>query len=169
MVRSSIIFLVLIMIVFAASVVAQPPGSGASAPPEDHARSPLKLTVKLDKGTFTAADTIHITLLLKNPTKKPVAVTFATGQKYDVFLLKQPVDKKAPEVVWQWSLGMMFTQMVTRTNIGAGQTVQYEAKYPPDDGTKQQPLTKGIYSIKAAITTIGSSTKPEATVKFRVK
>ena len=112
---------------------------------------------------------IHVTLLLKNPTKKAVPATFATGQKYDVFLLRPPVEKKPAEMVWQWSLGMMFTQMVTTTTLAPGQTVQFEVKYPPDDGTHPAPLAKGAYIAKATIITIGRGPKPEATVKFRVK
>ncbi len=64
---------------------------------------------------------------------------------------------------------MMFTQMVTTTTITPGKVVQYEVKYPPDDGTKPVPLTKGAYTIRATITTMGSGPKPEATTRFKVK
>jgi hypothetical protein len=163
------VVVVLVVTVIAAAALAQlGPGEPANQPKEG-ARSPLKFTVKTDKGAYHVGDTIHFTLELRNPTKAPVPVTFATGQKYDVFLLRPPAEKKPAEIVWQWSLGMMFTQMVSTTTFAPGKTVEYEVKFPPDDGTKPPALTKGSYTVKAEITTMGSGPKPEAVVKFKVK
>ncbi len=92
--RIAITTVVLLATLLAGAALAQPPGTGESKnSSKDDTRSPLKLSVKVDKGTYHIGDVVHITLLLKNPTKIPIPVTFASGQKYDVFILRPPVDK----------------------------------------------------------------------------
>jgi hypothetical protein len=126
--------------------------------------------LKADKGVYAPGDTVTLSLTLKNPTKQPVPLTFATGQKYDVILGQLQPGKKWPaEGVWQWSLGRMFNQMVTTKTFAPGQTETYQVNYPPDDGTKPPPLTAGDYCVKATITTMGSGPKLEATMMFKVK
>jgi hypothetical protein len=155
--------------VFAA---AQDQSDGTPDPRTDKhvSRPPLKLTIKSDKSVYAPGDTITLTLTLKNPTKQPVSLTFATGQKYDVILGQLQPGKKWPaEGVWQWSRGMMFTQMVTKKTFAPGQTETYQLKYPPDDGTKPPPLTAGEYCVKGTITSMGPEPKLEATMMFKVK
>jgi hypothetical protein len=174
MVRISMALVTLIASMCAGRVLAamQPPDAGGpdSHPNKHVSKPPLKLTVKAEKSGYAPGDTVALTLTLKNPTKQPVPLTFATGQKYDVLLGRLQPGKKWPaEGVWQWSIGMMFTQMVTTTTIAPGQAVTYQVKFPPDDGTNPPPLTAGEYCVKATITTMGTGPKLEATTTFLVK
>lgn len=174
MLRSSIAIVTLLVTMCAGRVLAaaQPPDSSSpdtssQKPPR---KLPIKLTVKADKAVYAPGENVTLTLALKNPTKQPVPLTYATGQKYDVLLGRLQQGNKWPaDGVWQWSLGMMFTQMVTTTTIGPGQTITYQVKYPPDDGTNSPALTAGEYCVKAKITTMGTAPKPDATTIFKVK
>jgi hypothetical protein len=173
-VRTSMVIVTLLATVCAGRALGaiQPPDSSRrdSSSQKPPGKLPLKLTVKADKAVYAPGDNVTLTLALKNPTKQPVPLTFATGQKYDVLMGRLQQGNKWPaDGVWQWSLGMMFTQMVTTTTIGPGQTITYQVKYPPDDGTKPPALTAGEYCVKATITTMGTASKPDATTMFKVK
>ena len=174
MLRTSMVIVTLFATMCAGRLLAavQPPDSSSpdTSSQKQSGKLPLKLTVKSDKAVYAPGDNVTLTLTLKNPTKQAVPITFATGQKYDVLLGRlQPGNKWPADGVWQWSLGMMFTQMVTTTTIGPGQILTYQVKYPPDDGTKPPALTAGEYCVKATITTMGTAPKPDATTMFKVK
>jgi hypothetical protein len=164
--------IVLASLVCSAMAGAQPPEplGSSSQPDKRHARPPLKFSIKSDKPVYAPGDVITLTLTLTNPTKQPVPITFATGQKYDVLMGKLQPGKKWPaEGVWQSSLGMMYTQMVTTTTFAPRQAVTYQVKYPPDDGTTQPTLTAGEYCVKGTITSMGTGPKLDATTMFKVK
>jgi hypothetical protein len=170
-VRKFMVLAMSLATVFLLSFLALPTVSQglAGTPPAKSGKSesPLKLTVKTDKGSYKSSSIIHISLVLKNPTKQAVPLTFATGQKYDIILGR--TSGKETETVWQWSRDLMFTQMVTTTSLAAGKTMQFEATFPPKDSADIKPLTPGKYTVVGIITTMGAEPKPSGTAGFTVK
>lgn len=136
---------------------------------DPRAQSLLKLTVETNKAAYSSKEPIQFTLVLANPTKQAITLTFASGQKYEVILHRTSGGKTLPELVWRWSYGMMFTQMVTMTSLDPGKSLKYTVKFSPEEGAKPSPLAAGSYLAEGTITTMRGSVKPTATAKFTVK
>lgn len=142
------------------------PKTAASDPQDKAPTTSWKLTLQTDKPSYSGTATIKMTLALQNPTRQPEVLKFATGQRYD-FVLQKGKGAKA-ETLWQWSHGMMFTQMVKFLSVKPGDKLTFTQTYPPADA-KTKPLTPGDYTIVGTITTMGQEPKPTATTTFTVK
>lgn len=147
---------------------ATPPAGVASDPPKQMVL-PVKLSLTTDKTVYKQLDTMRITLTLTNPTKQAVSVTFPSGQKFDLLLRKVGKSNTAPVVVWQWSRGMMFTQMVTSTSIAPGKSIQFSAAFPPENSSKPYLLETGTYEFEGLVSTGRDTVKPRATARITVK
>ncbi len=93
-------------------------GSSASAPVAEEVVTSLEVKV--------GRDSVEVILHATNPTSKPVTLEFNSGQRYDFLIVDA-----GGRTVWQWSAGMMFTQMVGRVVLAPGQGVQYRAAWNP--------------------------------------
>jgi hypothetical protein len=141
-----------------------PPANAPQAPQTDQAAkgapegmTPASLTLKTDKKTYAVNEPIKMTLTVKNTRKDPVTLHFASGQKYDIEI-RQGKGRNGAKV-WQWSRGMMFTQMVTAVTLAPGKKQTYTETYKPGDA-RMPPLTPGTYTVIAIVTTMGRDPRP---------
>lgn len=103
---------------------------------------PLKFRVVTDKKTYAANTPIKMTFTVKNTSAKPIALTFTSGQRYDITILQ------GKKTLWQWSKGRMFTMDIGTETLGAGKILVYTETYKP--GTVGMPALKpGIYMASA--------------------
>jgi hypothetical protein len=88
--------------------------AGAGSPPE--LGSSLNVRVVEDSVAFE----IHVT----NTTSSPIALEFATAQRYDF-----EVSERDGARVWRWSDDMMFAQVLGQEELAPGETRRYMASW----------------------------------------
>lgn len=137
------------------------------APPEPKAPvAPVVLSVTTDKKLYHAGEPIKMTLTVKNATASEANLMFATTQKYD-FAIRRGKKPDAP-VLWQWSKGTMFGQILMTRSLPAGKTLTFTETLDPV--AKHVPLTPGDYTLRATLATFGPpASRPAATVPFRIR
>lgn len=108
----------------------------------DAALSPqLGVRLSANKHTFLVSETVSITLALFNHTSEPLTLHFRSAQRYD-FLLQDESGK----VLWRWSEGKMFAQVLGRVVIGPeNPEVRYSQNYAGE-------LAPGHYTIRGKLT-----------------
>lgn len=81
---------------------------------------PATLSAKIDS-------LVTLTLTVSNPASTPAAVAFNSGQHYDFTIS----DVLNGALLWRWSLGIGFTQMLSTQTIPANGTLVYTAQWKP--------------------------------------
>jgi len=132
----------------------------------------LHFSLTLDKPAYTAnlmppvdpvtsIPRLTARLTFRNTTDKPVTLTFASGQRYDLEIK----DEKGA-VVYRWSDGKAFTMIFGQETVGPGEK-NYVVVVPLADKSGR-PLAQGKYTAEAWIT---SSGPPDfrASVGFEVR
>lgn len=71
-------------------------------------------------------DSVRFALLVMNPSGPTQVLEFPTAQRMD-FAVETPEG----EVVWQWSAGLGFAQMLGADTLSAGSSREYEAVWTP--------------------------------------
>lgn len=148
------------------------PGSPGEkqTPPTTANSGPIALTIKTDKAAYAVADPINITLTAKNTTKAPLSVQFNSGQKYDIEIHKGK-DRNG-ELVWKWSQGHMFAQMITSATLSPDKPLVYTVVFNPNgkqaDGKSVQ-LAPGSYTLVGILTTFGRTPRPMASTTIQIK
>jgi len=87
-----------------------------------------------------AGAAVTFTVTVTNGTSTPLALTFPTGQRADVTL------SKGGTVVYQWSRGLMFTQMVGHVEVPAGGQESFALESRGFD------VPAGTYRLHAVVT-----------------
>ena len=145
------------------ALIVEPGSAGALRP------APVAVMVKTDKKTFSAAEEIPIVITVKNTSKQPVTLHFASGQKYDLELRKGK-DAKRP-LVWQWSRGRMFTEALSSVLLAQGKTLTFNDSYKPSNkpADNMPRLAPGHYTLTGVVTTMGSTPRPFGTTFLLIK
>jgi len=99
-------------------------------PPVDPSRAIPVLTVR-----FT----------LRNTTTTPVNLDFNTGQQYDVV-----IRDSSGRALYQWSLGILFAQVISRLTVGPGEK-NFVLAVPLGDRAGQ-PFPAGRYTLEVWLT-----------------
>jgi hypothetical protein len=81
---------------------------------------PATLSAKIDS-------LVTLTLTVSNPASTPAQVAFNSGQHYDFTIS----DAANGALLWRWSLGMGFTQVLSTQTIPANGTLVYTAQWKP--------------------------------------
>ncbi len=89
---------------------------------------------------------LTVRFTLRNTSTVPVNLDFSTGQQYDVVIR----DSGGREV-YRWSLGKLFTQVVSRLTVGPGEK-NFVLAVPLGDRAGQ-PFPAGRYTLEAWLTT----------------
>ena len=98
-------------------------------------------SLSADQAVYRSGEPISITFEIFNHAPRPVRLTFATSQRFDVVI----EDNKGGES-WRWSSGRMFAMVLGEETVGpAKPRLIYEAQYVD----KLQP---GRYKIKGVLT-----------------
>jgi hypothetical protein len=123
------------------------------------AQPELHFSLALDKSVYTAnlmppidpnfsVPRMTARLTLRNTTSKPVTLTFASGQRYDLELRDE-----RDRVVYRWSEGRAFIQMLGQEEFGPGEKDYVIVLRLADK--QGQPLAAGKYTAVGWLTTSG--------------
>lgn len=127
---------------------------GASATPSPGNGAAGRQTVREVKGAVvyqmalpervTRPDPVTIRLSVTNNGTTPVTFQFTTAQRYDV-VVRHPGGEQA--VVWTWSGGRMFAQVLGSLVLTPRETRTYDIAWPLNDA-KGQPVGPGRYQMQ---------------------
>lgn len=154
---------------------ALPPAAPGSPPLPPGKLLPVTVTVATDKKMYGVGDTITFTLTVKNGTKQALSLRFSSGQRYDfkLFDAKTPAGARPDtgKLLWQWSRGRMFFQMISSEKLEPGKTLTFSDKYEfkPTPGQTVKPLAAGKYALVGILTTMGAAPQPSATTMLEIK
>jgi hypothetical protein len=106
----------------------------------------LKVEVDLAERGYALLEPLVMTLTVANVKGEDVTLTFPTAQRYDF------VVRKGKQVVWRWSEGMMFAQVIGRETLRAGESVSYEITWD-QSGLEDMKPPLGAYSAQGILKT----------------
>jgi hypothetical protein len=92
-------------------------------PPLD-LRPPLMLNATL---TAIVTDVVALTFTVRNDGTIPTTIEFPSGQQYDVVVTRPGTG----EIVWQWSAGRMFAQMLGTRSLAPGEQLVVTERWTP--------------------------------------
>lgn len=87
---------------------------------------------------------VQLQLVKTNISNRPITLTYNTAQRFDFFVRRGT----AGPVVWQWSRGRVFAQVVQRVTLAPGQSQVFTATWDQrtNEGNRVQP---GLYTVQA--------------------
>lgn len=80
--------------------------------------------VKCSLGIEVLKDSVRFTIIAVNETDTRAVLQFPSSQQYD-FIVKS----QGGELVWQWSRGKMFAQMLTAVSMDPGEKKEFTEEY----------------------------------------
>jgi hypothetical protein len=89
---------------------------------EEGPGSPAELGSSLN--VRVVEDSVHFEVHITNTTSSPIALEFASAQRYDFEVSRPDGDR-----VWRWSDDMMFGQALGRESLAPGETRRYMAAW----------------------------------------
>ncbi|MGD9891225.1 MAG: BsuPI-related putative proteinase inhibitor [Dehalococcoidia bacterium] len=117
--------------------------------------SPLSVFFTVDQFVYQPGEPISFTIRVQNVSSQPVAINFATAQRFDVIL------QSSAATVGRWSNGQIFAQATGEQTWRPGQTIVYEDSWLPTSGLLPgaigggaQPLMRGLFELHAELTGI---------------
>ncbi|MFQ5911820.1 MAG: BsuPI-related putative proteinase inhibitor [Nitrospinota bacterium] len=100
------------------------------------------LAINVGKGIFQTGKPIPLELTVRHDGKGPLVLTFSTAQRYDF-----QVEKEGGEVLWRWSEGKMFAQVLGQVVLDPNRPeIRYRAVF-------QSHLPPGRYRARGILTT----------------
>ena len=117
-------------------------GADASLPRPDS----LVVEIGVNEGSYAVLEPVIMTLTVRNSAGRDLALTFPTAQRYDFIV------RKGKQVVWRWSEGMMFAQVIGRATLGAGESISYEVTWEQAGLEGIKPVL-GAYSVQGVLKT----------------
>lgn len=140
-----------VALLVACSACAAPPARTPDAAAEN--RMGPRLSVTTDRDGYRVGDTIGVTLTVSNPGPDTAVLSFATGQRYDMALVDA-----GGRLVWRWSEGMMFVQMLGAERLAPGDSLVYRERAPAPGAPGRYvvegrvPATEGELVARADVT-----------------
>jgi hypothetical protein len=90
--------------------------------------------------SFREGEVITLQLTVRNRSRQPVELDFASGQQYDFFTLRSGTSS----LVWLWSSTALFTQGESHLNFAAGESKVFSVNWAPD-------VERGSYEARGAL------------------
>ncbi len=100
----------------------------------------MNLHLSTDSATYAEGQPIQLVLVLENTGPEAVTLQFMNAQRYD-FEIRDAAD----EVVWRWSDGMGFAQMLGSEVLQPGDVRRYEEVF-----SGRLPI--GTYTVVGTVT-----------------
>lgn len=152
------------LMVFTVHIVSTPAVAGAAAGSTGPAASArlgaVEFTFALERSVFQSGETIRFILTMTNVGSQPTTVEFPTSQPYDVLVFREG------ELVWQWSEGMVFLQVLTRVPLGPGESRTDRILWNQRDRIGRQ-VAPGAYRAEARFPVMGAP-RIAAELSFRI-
>ena len=89
--------------------------------------APVVVSISTDRQTYAPDDVIELTLELRNNSDRPLVLDFATGQRYEITILRAQ-----GETAWSWSAGRNFTQVLGQETVQPDQGLLYREQVMPE-------------------------------------
>ncbi len=106
----------------------------------------VTVTVSSARPASTPGVPIDFTVTVTNTTAAPVTLSFSTGQMFDVV-----VSSPNGIMVWQWSRGKLFAQVLTSRTLAAGESITFAAQWNSRTENGLAAVT-GVYVVTATLT-----------------
>lgn len=132
----------LILIAILSSGCARPNGQGEAGEGDASAPPPLAASVDVQVTDGGVRLSLHIT----NTTSRPIEFSFPTSQRYD-FVVARP----SGEVVWRWSEGMAFLQVLSQATLAPGESWDMEAVWEPGSVTGELVATARLTAAERPV------------------
>lgn len=127
----------------------------------------VEVTLTLDRMLYQPGEPITFVINVFNPNATPVRLTFTSTQRYDLELRARGVQ------IGRWSTNRSFATVVEFVEIQPRQSITYadswvptSSLYPlgvPSTLITMQPVTSGVYTLHAELTTAGA--RPTSSAK----
>ncbi|HVP58408.1 MAG TPA: BsuPI-related putative proteinase inhibitor [bacterium] len=114
----------------------------------------LEISIALNKGSYAIGERMQMTLTARNTTGQMVTLTFPTAQRADFVI------KRGGKLVWQWSAGMMYAEVITHQTIAPGDSLTIGTQWDQDLGGGTNPGL-GAYTIQGVLKTRPERVTPE--------
>ncbi len=101
--------------------------------------------VRTDRARYAPGQTVHMTFIVTNTTKKTVNYDFPSGQHYDF-----SVHNTDGKEVWRWSKGRMFTESLTHLALPPGKSITFRGDWNGRDAQKKT-VPPGRYTVSARL------------------
>lgn len=103
----------------------------------------LAISLVTDKPRYAPGEPIVMTLTVRNGTAEQVALSFRDGQRYEF-----TIQDGGGRVVWRWSEGQMFAQVLGGEMLWPRQTRTYRERY-------EGRLAVGTYRLTGRVVAVG--------------
>jgi hypothetical protein len=107
----------------------------------------LTVEVGLTERGYALLEPVVMSLRVTNNKEEDLTLTFPTAQRYDFIV------RKGKEIVWIWSEGRMFAQVIGRLTLGAGETVTYDINWD-QSGLESMRPPLGAYTVQGILKTM---------------
>ncbi len=113
----------------------------------------LVFELETDRRTYGPGEPVRATLRVRSEAADEIVVQFGSGQRYDLVI------ERAGSIVWRWSEGMFFIQVLGVERLAPGEEIIYSEAY---DGE----LEPGTYTVRGSL--VSPSHPLEASVEVSV-
>jgi LysM repeat protein len=95
-----------------------------------------------DRMLYRSGQPVHITLVKTNVGEHPITLTYPTTQRFDFFVRRS----RTGPVIWQWSAGRLFAQVVETVVLQPSQSQVFRAAWD-QIGNDGLPVGTGIFTV----------------------
>jgi hypothetical protein len=85
----------------------------------------LILDIVTDKREYQIGESVEVGIILRNVGQSAASLTFTTSQVFDL------VVKRAEEVVYVWSKGRVFAQVIDEFNLAPSDVIERKLSWTP--------------------------------------
>jgi hypothetical protein len=125
---------------------AGPGAEETGAAPSESGTDSLRVEIEMREGGYALLEPVDMTLTVENIACRDLNLTFPTAQRYDFII------RKGKQVVWQWSEGMMFAQVIGRETLEEGESISYDVTWD-QTGLESIRPPLGAYSVQGILKT----------------
>ncbi len=138
------------------------PGPRPDRPGEEGADAgPLTARLRVLPDRERPGQAVNFELTVRNPTREPVRVPFASGQQYDFEV------RDGDRMLWRWSQGRVFPQVLSIEIVEAGVSMTFTGNWDLRDPQGRR-VPAGDYDVRAWLTSRDRDLRVEATGRFQV-
>ncbi len=119
-------------------------GAAATQTTVDQVEGNLRVEASIPRVAYASGELVDVTLTVHNRGERPITITFASGQRYDLLIRRPRGDE-----VWRWSHDKAFTQIVQTLALRAGEAVSFKEAWDQRDlqGRRVDPGTYEAVAI----------------------
>lgn len=132
-------------VLLAGLLLANVDGVAANAPESAGRRGPLLLRLVLDQAVYAPGQRVRFVVTLTNTGTSEVSIELPTSQASDVAVLQND------RVIWRWSAGRAFLQVLTRLRLEPGETRTFPVEWDQRD-VQERAVPSGMYAAQARLT-----------------